>query len=77
MTKQEYEAIVSRIYDLKSNGRTAVAKRLAEARTKGDLANNPYYDIVRREQAALEMEIIELEKRLDALEIDPAENPNG
>ncbi len=61
-----------RLQFLKSVRRPEVAKKLAEARSYGDLSENSEYDIARDEQANVEAEIFELEAKLKSAEIiDP------
>lgn len=61
-----------RLNFLKSVRRQEVAKKLAEARSYGDLSENSEYDIARDEQANVEAEIFELEAKLKSAEIiDP------
>lgn len=47
--------------DLKTKGRTDIAKQIAEARDKGDLSENAEYDAAKDAQGLLELKIAKLE----------------
>ena len=47
---------------LKTSGRTAMAKQIAEARDKGDLSENAEYDAAKDAQGLLELKISKLEE---------------
>lgn len=47
--------------DLKTKGRTDIAKQIAEARDKGDLSENAEYDAAKDAQGHLEAKIAQLE----------------
>lgn len=69
MTQEGYDKTIERLNYLKGTGRQEVAKKIAEARSYGDLSENSEYDIAREEQASVEAEIFELENKLKAVEI--------
>jgi transcription elongation factor GreA len=50
--------------DLKTRGRSEAARAIADARDKGDLAENAEYHAAKDEQAMLEFRINELERTL-------------
>lgn len=62
LTQEGYDNLVAELDELKSNGRSNVAKAIAEAREKGDLSENAEYDAAKEAQGLLEMKINELEK---------------
>lgn len=69
LTKSGYEKLKAEIEDLKTNGRSEVARAIAEARDKGDLSENAEYDAAKDAQGMLEMKINELEKALSSARI--------
>ena len=60
-TKEGYNKLKSELEELKSKGRSDMAKQIAEARDKGDLSENAEYDAAKDAQGMLEMKISELE----------------
>ncbi|MCQ2565086.1 MAG: transcription elongation factor GreA [Clostridia bacterium] len=76
MTQEGLEKTKERLDYLKSVKRQEVAKKLAEARSYGDLSENSEYDIARDEQAAVETEIFDLENKLKTVEIIDAKKVN-
>lgn len=62
MTKDGYEKLKAEIHELKTNGRSSVAKDIAEAREKGDLSENAEYHAAKDAQGLLEAKINHLEK---------------
>lgn len=64
MTQEGYDRLKSELETLKSKGRDAVAKAIAEAREKGDLSENAEYDAAKDAQGMLEMKINEMEKSM-------------
>ena len=79
MTQEGYDRLSAELDDLKTNGRKAAAKAIAEAREKGDLSENAEYDAAKDAQGMLEMKISELDAQLanarvlDASELDTSE----
>ena len=75
-SQEGYDKLVAQLDDMKTNGRSEVAKAIAEAREKGDLSENAEYDAAKDAQGLLEMKINELEKVmanarvLDASQLD-------
>ena len=64
--------------ELKTKGRSDVAKAIAEAREKGDLSENAEYDAAKDAQGMLELKINELEKVLsNARILDTSELDNS
>ena len=64
LTQEGYDKLRAELEDLKSNGRSQVAKAIAEAREKGDLSENAEYDAAKDAQGLLELKINNLEKTL-------------
>jgi transcription elongation factor GreA len=64
LTQEGYDKIKSELDELRSTGRSEVAKAIAEAREKGDLSENAEYDAAKDAQGMLELKINELEKVL-------------
>lgn len=64
MTKESYNRLKAELEEMKSNGRSEVAKAIAEAREKGDLSENAEYDAAKDAQGMLELKINEKEKVL-------------
>ncbi len=64
LTKEAYKELEDKLADLKSNGRVEVAKKIAFARSFGDISENSEYDAAREEEAILEQEITQIEETL-------------
>lgn len=62
LTQEGYDNLVAEIEELKTTGRSNVAKAIAEAREKGDLSENAEYDAAKDAQGMLELKINELDK---------------
>ncbi len=61
------------LHEMKTKGRPAMSKQLAEAREKGDLSENAEYDAAKEAQGLLEMKIAKLEEELgNARLLDPS-----
>ena len=72
MTAEGFQRTQERLNYLKSEKRQEIAKKIAEARSYGDLSENNEYETARNEQASIEEEIFELENKLKSVEIiDP------
>lgn len=61
LTKEGLENLKTEIHELKTKGRSEIAKAIAEARDKGDLSENAEYDAAKNAQGMLEMRIAKLE----------------
>ncbi len=76
LSQEGFDKLEKELEDLKSSGRSKVAKAIAEAREKGDLSENAEYDAAKEAQGMLELKINEMEKVmatariLDASELD-------
>jgi transcription elongation factor GreA len=61
-TKEGLDKLKNELNELKSKGRTHIAKQIAEARDKGDLSENAEYDAAKDAQGHLEAKIAQLEE---------------
>ncbi|SIN71579.1 transcription elongation factor GreA [Algoriphagus halophilus] len=60
-TEEGLKKLKDELQDLKTRGRTDIAKQIAEARDKGDLSENAEYDAAKDAQGHLELKIAKLE----------------
>jgi len=76
LTKDGFDRLMNELEDLRTRGRAEAARAIADARDKGDLAENAEYHAAKDEQGMLELKISELERTLsnarvlDASQID-------
>ena len=61
-TQEGLDKLKEELNTLKTSGRTAMAKQIAEARDKGDLSENAEYDAAKDAQGLLELKISKLEE---------------
>lgn len=61
-TEEGLNRLKAELNDLKTKGRTDIARQIAEARDKGDLSENAEYDAAKDAQGMLEMKIAKLEE---------------
>jgi len=61
-TKEGLQKLKDELNELKTKGRTDIAKEIAEARDKGDLSENAEYDAAKDAQGLLELKISKLEE---------------
>jgi transcription elongation factor GreA len=61
-TKEGLDKLKAELNELKTKGRTDIAKQIAEARDKGDLSENAEYDAAKDAQGLLELKISKLEQ---------------
>ncbi|MDW7692255.1 transcription elongation factor GreA [Flammeovirgaceae bacterium SG7u.111] len=59
-TKEGYEKLKAELHEMKTKGRAAISKEIAEARDKGDLSENAEYDAAKDAQGMLEMKIAKM-----------------
>lgn len=64
LSKAGYDKLKAELEVLKSDGRSEIARAIAEARDKGDLSENAEYDAAKDAQGMLEMKINEIERAL-------------
>ena len=73
LTRERIVEIEKELKEMKTNGRKAMAEKIAEARAHGDLSENAEYDAAKEEQGLFEMKIAKLENILSrAREVDPS-----
>ncbi len=63
-TKEGLEKLKNELTELKTKGRSDMAKQIAEARDKGDLSENAEYDAAKEAQGLLEAKIAKLEEAM-------------
>ena len=61
-TPEGLQRLKEELHELKTKGRSDVARQLAEARDKGDLSENAEYDAAKDAQGHLELKISKLEE---------------
>lgn len=77
LTRDRFLKIESELLDLKRNGRTEIAAKIAEARAHGDLSENAEYNAAKEAQQHLELKINKLEQILiHAQVIESKDLPN-
>jgi len=64
LSKEGLENLKAEIQELKTKGRSEMAKMIKEAREKGDLSENAEYDAAKDAQGMMEMKIAKLEELL-------------
>lgn len=64
MTKERMKEIEDELFELKTKGRAEIAKKIAEARSHGDLSENADYDAAKDAQGLLELKIAKLNEML-------------
>lgn len=73
LTQDALDKMKDELVDMKTNGRAAVAKAIAEAREKGDLKENAEYAAAKEAQGLLEAKIAKLEGTIaTANVVDPS-----
>ncbi|MBT33756.1 transcription elongation factor GreA [Chondrinema litorale] len=63
-TKEGLDRLKKELHELKTKGRSDIAKQIAEARDKGDLSENAEYDAAKDAQGLLELKISKLEAQV-------------
>ncbi|MFN8353404.1 MAG: transcription elongation factor GreA [Spirosomataceae bacterium] len=61
-TEEGLNKLKNELQELKTKGRTDIARQIAEARDKGDLSENAEYDAAKDAQGLLELKISKLEE---------------
>src|SRR5438045_3389908 len=69
LTLDAYQRMRRELDQLKSEGRSVVAQRLARAREHGDIRENADYDAAKNEQGLMEARIRDLERMLRDVDI--------
>ncbi len=73
-TEEGLQKLKDELNELRTKGRSDIAKQIAEARDKGDLSENAEYDAAKDAQGLLELKIAKLEKVVgDARVIDESQ----
>ena len=54
LTREKLVELEAQLKDMKTNGRSEAARKIAEARGHGDLSENSEYDAAKEEMAMLE-----------------------
>jgi len=76
LTRERLRELEKELNEMKTNGRKAMAERIAEARSHGDLSENAEYDAAKDEQGLFELKISKMEEMLSkARVIDTSEFP--
>jgi transcription elongation factor GreA len=77
LTRERVVELEQELRELKTNGRKAVAQKIADARGYGDLSENAEYEAAKEEQQHLELKISKLEHTLARAKIiDEKDLPN-
>jgi transcription elongation factor GreA len=77
LTRERVVELEQELRELKTNGRKAVAQKIADARGYGDLSENAEYEAAKEEQQHLELKISKLEHTLARAKIiDAKDLPN-
>lgn len=77
LTKERLIEIEKELQEMKTNGRKAIAAKIAEARAHGDLSENAEYDAAKEEQGLFELKISKMESMLSrARIIDTSKMPS-
>jgi transcription elongation factor GreA len=77
LTRERLVELENELRELKVNGRTEIARKIAEARSHGDLSENAEYNAAKEEQQHLEIRIARLESTLARTRIiESKELPN-
>jgi len=69
LSKERVQELEEELNTLKTKGRRDVAKKIAEARSHGDLSENADYDAAKEEQGLLELRIAKIGKILAESEV--------
>ncbi|WP_130864882.1 transcription elongation factor GreA [Acidipropionibacterium timonense] len=72
LTQEAFDKLQSELTYLKGEGRTAIANKIAEARSEGDLSENGGYHAAREEQGQAEARIRQLEHMLREAKVGQA-----
>lgn len=74
LTKEKLIEMESQLKEMKTHGRQEAARKIAEARSHGDLSENSEYDAAKEEMQMLELRIAQLEQTLTRTRVlDPTE----
>ncbi len=74
LTKEKLVELEAQLKEMKTSGRKEAARKIAEARSHGDLSENSEYDAAKEEMQMLELRIAQLEATLTRTRVlDPTE----
>ncbi|TAG51066.1 MAG: transcription elongation factor GreA [Cytophagales bacterium] len=68
-TEDGLKRLREELHDLKTRGRSEMAKQIAEARDKGDLSENAEYDAAKDAQGMLELKIAKLDDLMSSARV--------
>lgn len=69
MTKEKIKELEEELHELKTKGRPEMARKIAEARSHGDLSENADYDAAKDAQGLMEMKISKISEILSRSQI--------
>ena len=69
VTKERLVELEKELQEMKINGRKEMARKIAEARSHGDLSENAEYDAAKEEQGLFELRISKMESLLSRVRI--------
>lgn len=69
LTRERLIELEQELHEMKSNGRTEIAAKIAEARGYGDLSENAEYEAAKEAQEHLELRIAKLEETLSRAQL--------
>jgi transcription elongation factor GreA len=69
VTKERLVELEKELQEMKGSGRKEIARKIAEARSHGDLSENGEYDAAKEEQGLFELRISKLENLLSRVRI--------
>jgi transcription elongation factor GreA len=69
LLKERLVELEKELQELKTTGRKEIARKIAEARSHGDLSENAEYDAAKEEQGLFELKISKLENTLSRVRI--------
>lgn len=69
LTRERLLELEKELQEMKTNGRKAIAAKIAEARAHGDLSENAEYDAAKEEQGLFELKISKMENVLSRARI--------
>lgn len=75
LTQEAFDKLTKELAHLKGEGRTEISRKIAEARSEGDLSENGGYHAAREEQGQAEARIIQLDHMLRNAQV--GEKPAG
>lgn len=77
LTQEAYDKLVAELDHLKGEGREEVSRKIAQARSEGDLSENGGYHAAREEQGKNEGRIVQLTQLLENAQVGEAPADDG